>query len=73
MEELQDLVVLEQLINALPEEIRDWVKERKPKTSEEASQLADDYVQARKQAKGGGVTGVTSSRCRLHVVTPVER
>ena len=53
VEELQDLVVLEQFINALPEEIRVWVKERKPKTSEEVSQLADDYVQARKQAKGG--------------------
>ena len=52
MEEVRDLVVLEQLVNALPEEIRVWVKERKPKTSEEASELADDYVQARKQDKG---------------------
>ena len=48
-EELKDLVILEQLVNTLPEDVRVWVKERKPKTSMEAGQLADDYVQARKR------------------------
>ena len=52
-EELKDLVVLEQLVNTLPDEVRVWVKERKPKTSMEAGQLADDYIQARKQNAGG--------------------
>ena len=42
-----DQVILEQLLNTLPQEVRVWVRERKPKTSEEASQLADDYVQVR--------------------------
>ena len=51
-EELKDLVVLEQLVNMLPEEVQVWVKERKPKTGMEAGQLADDYIQARKQNAG---------------------
>jgi len=40
-------------VNTLPDDVRVWVKERKPKTSMEAGQLADDYVQARKQSVGG--------------------
>ena len=44
-------VDLEQLINTMPSQVRVWVKERKPKTSKEAGELAgelaDDYVQAR--------------------------
>ena len=44
-----DQVILEQLLNTLPQEVRVWVRERKPKTSAEASQLVDDYIQARKQ------------------------
>lgn len=46
-DEVRDLVVKEQLLNTLPENIRIWVKERKPKTSLEPEQLADDFVQAR--------------------------
>ena len=53
IDELKDLVVLEQLVNSLPEEVRVWVKERKPKTSMEAAELADDYAQARKQSLRG--------------------
>ena len=41
-------MVTEQLLNMLPKEIRVWVKERKPKTSMAAGELADDYLQARK-------------------------
>ena len=48
MEEVKDLVIMEQLVNSLPEDIRVWVKERKPKISVEAGELADDYAQARK-------------------------
>ena len=36
------------LVYSLPEDIRVWVKERKPKTTVEAGELADDYAQARK-------------------------
>ena len=49
MEEIKDRVVMEQLINTLPGQVRVWVKERKPTSSREAGQLADDYIQARGQ------------------------
>ena len=41
--------MLEQLASTIPENVCIWVKERTPKTSTEAGQLADDYTQARKQ------------------------
>ena len=53
MAEIRDEVIKEQLLNSLPERIRIWVKERKPKTSLEAGQLADDFVQARKPLEDG--------------------
>ena len=49
IDELRDLVVLEQLLNTLPEDVRIFVKERKPRTSVEAGRLADDYIAARKE------------------------
>ena len=36
-------VVKEQLVEVLPDKIRVWVKEWKPRTSEEAEKLAEDY------------------------------
>ena len=44
---VKDAVVKEQFMAALPEDVRVWVTERKPKTSAEAGQLAEDYLQAR--------------------------
>ena len=35
-----------QLFNTLSKDIWVWVQEHKPKSSEEAAQLADDYIQA---------------------------
>ena len=46
-------MVLEQLLQTLPSEIKVWVTERKPKTSTEAAELADNYLRARKQQKDG--------------------
>ena len=43
-----DAVVTEQFIEVLPEEVRVWVKERKPRTTQEAGRLAEDYRQPRK-------------------------
>lgn len=57
--------MLEQLVSTLPENVCIWVKERKPKTSTEAGQLADDYTQARKQ--NSKVTNVEVSK------RPVDR
>ena len=42
--EVKDLVVLEQLLNIFLENVFIWAKERKPKSRQEAGQLADDYV-----------------------------
>ena len=53
---LRDAMVMEQILNSLPKEVKVWLKERKPTTSHEAAQLADDYLLARKQnlaAEGG--------------------
>ncbi len=36
--------MLEQFLKLLPEEVRVWVQEHKPKTSEAAAQLADNYL-----------------------------
>lgn len=47
VEEVKDAVVKEQLLATLPEEVRMWVKERRPKTTTDAAQLAEDYFQAR--------------------------
>ena len=48
MEAIQDQVILEQFLNILPKNMCIFIKERKPKSSVEASILADDFVQARK-------------------------
>ena len=44
-------MVREQLLNALPRDLKIWVSERKPKTSTEAADMADNYVRARKQER----------------------
>ena len=44
--DILDIFVKEQLINTMPEDVRLWVRKHKPKTSEEAGQLAEDFIQA---------------------------
>ena len=46
VDELFDLIIKEQLLNCLAEDVRVWVRERKPKDSNEAGQLAEDFLQA---------------------------
>ena len=48
MAELREKVLLEQLLNLMSPELRIWVTEYKPKTTEEAARLADDYMTARR-------------------------
>ena len=50
---IQDQVILEQLLNTLPKDMGIFVRERKPKSSLEASMLGDDYLQARKGIPSG--------------------
>lgn len=47
---MKEVIIQEQLMNTLAPSIRIWVKERKPKSAIEAGQLADDYLEARKQS-----------------------
>ena len=49
IQEFSERIVLDQLFNTLAPDVRLWVKERKPKTVKEASELADQLTQARKQ------------------------
>ena len=63
LDKLKDAIVLEQLVNTLPMDVQVWVRERKPKTSEEAGQLADDYLQARKQTNDQPWSAKKSIRC----------
>jgi hypothetical protein len=51
-DDIKDMIVKEQLINTLPGEIRVYVKKHKPKTSQEAGELADDQIRARKSGDG---------------------
>ena len=44
-------MVREQLLNALPSDLKIWGSELKSKTSTEAADMADNYVRARKQER----------------------
>eukprot|EP00731_Ephydatia_muelleri_P002480 Em0001g2480a len=50
VEDIRDMMVQEQLLDALPRELKIWVAERKPmpKRSKETAELADNYLRARK-------------------------
>ena len=50
-QEIAEIIVMEQLTECMPNGLRIWLKERKPKTVNEIGELADDYVAARKSAK----------------------
>ena len=54
LEEIRDRITLEQFLGTLQEEVRVFIKERKPKSAEQAGKLADDFVQARKAEEKGG-------------------
>ena len=46
MEELADKMMMEQLLNNMPTDLRIWLGERKPSSWREAGMLADDYALA---------------------------
>ena len=49
IEEVCEKVVVEQLLNTMPSDLRIWIRERKPATGAEAGNLADNYLQARRR------------------------
>ena len=67
--ELLDLVVREQFLSVLPADVRVAVMERKPKDCKEASQFAENYLQARAMSivtKDAKAPTTKCSRCRRH-------
>jgi len=56
--EVLEVLAIEQFLATLPENVRVWVRERKPKTCAEAGTLADDFQRARQPTlvrnKSGG-------------------
>ena len=44
---LEEVMVLDQFLAGAPEELRVWLKERKPESLKQATELADDYTLAR--------------------------
>ena len=53
VEEVLEKLVVEQLVNTMPVELRIWVVERKPNTGLEAGRPTDDYFQARRNVRQG--------------------
>ena len=43
---VEELMVLEQFLYGVPEELRVWLKERRPGSLQQAMKLADDYALA---------------------------
>lgn len=48
-EEIGELIIMEQFLRLLSPDLQVWLKERDPKTAEEASSLADVFVAARRK------------------------
>lgn len=48
MADALQLILLEQFYDHTPHEVRDWVKDRRPVTVDEAATLADQYVDSRR-------------------------
>ena len=70
-EEVCDLMVLEQLLDGMPNDLKVWLKERKPKSLSEAAEMADNYVAARRDGRekrtctNCGKVGHIAKFCRL--------
>ena len=48
---LEELMIMDQFIHGVPEELGIWLRERKPKSMQEAMEMADDYTLARRGNK----------------------
>ncbi|XP_067442125.1 uncharacterized protein [Thunnus thynnus] len=50
-EQIGDTIIMEQFLKVLNPELRTWIKERNPKTSKEAAELAEAFLAARRPSK----------------------
>ena len=48
LEALKEKIVVEQLLEMMPRDLRIWINNRKPTTGEEAGKLADSYIHSRR-------------------------
>ena len=62
-EEVVDLLVREQFLSVLPHDVRVAVMERQPKDCSEASQFAENYLQARASSIVTGSPKTPSTKC----------
>ena len=62
-EEVVDLLVREQFLSVLPHDVRVAVMERQPKDCSEASQVAENYLQARASSIVTGSPKTPSTKC----------
>ena len=53
-EKIIEQIMMERLLDAVCTKLRAWLKEQKPKTTEELGNLASLYVQSRKGQLVGG-------------------
>ena len=53
VEVVKEKIVVEQLVDSMPRDLRIWIHDRKPATGEEAGKLADDYIHSRQQESRG--------------------
>ena len=51
-EEIGDAIVMEQFLRVLNPELRTWIKEHNPATSQAAAELAETFMAARRSSKG---------------------
>ena len=50
-DEICEMIVMEQLIDSMPADLKIWLKERKPKRTHEVGELGNHYIAARKYTK----------------------
>ena len=46
--DLEEMVLTEQFMQMVPDDLRVWLKERKPESQRKATELTDDFVQVRR-------------------------
>lgn len=64
IDDIREKLVVEQLLNTMPTDLRIWIGERKPTNGKEAGGWADDYVQARRrEGNGGGSERQSRPKC----------
>ena len=67
---LKELIMIEQFLAWVPEDLRIWLRERKPTSLHQAATLADDHALARKSCQrnsGRSVPPLTPSTSSVHL------